>query len=57
MPGTVTAESTGSATLDGKSYEGFRVTTTDLEVDLYLDSNHRLMRLEVPAARVSVIRD
>ena len=57
MPGTVTAESTGSATLDGKSYEGLRVTTSDLEVDLYLDSAHRLMRLEVPAAKVSVIRD
>jgi hypothetical protein len=57
MPGTITAESTGSATLDGKPYEGFRVSTTDLEVDLYLDSNHRLMRLEVPAAKVSVIRD
>jgi hypothetical protein len=57
MPGTVTAEATGSATLDGKSYEGFRVTTSDLEVDLYLDSAHRLMRLEVPAAKVSVIRD
>ncbi|HMD38489.1 MAG TPA: hypothetical protein VKH15_04360 [Candidatus Acidoferrum sp.] len=57
MPGTVTAESTGSATLDGKSYEGFRVTTTDIEVDLYLDASHRLMRLEVPAAKVSVIRD
>jgi hypothetical protein len=57
MPGNVTAESTGSATIDGKSYEGFRVNTTDLEIDLYLDSTHRLMRLEVPAAKVSVIRD
>jgi hypothetical protein len=57
MPGTVAAEATGSATIDGKSYEGFRVTTSDLEVDLYLDSAHRLMRLEVPAAKVSVIRD
>jgi hypothetical protein len=57
MPGTVTTESTGSATVDGKSYEGFRVSTTDLEVDLFLDSTHRLMRLEVPAAKVSVIRD
>jgi hypothetical protein len=57
MPGTITAESTGSATLDGKSYEGFRVSTADLEVDLYLDANHRLMRLEVPAAKVSVVRD
>ncbi|MHB8607569.1 MAG: hypothetical protein ACYDCG_04605 [Candidatus Acidiferrales bacterium] len=57
MPGTITAESTGSATIDGKSYEGFRVNTTDLEINLYLDSNHRLMRLEVPSAKVSVVRD
>jgi hypothetical protein len=57
MPGSITAESTGSASLDGKSYEGFRVNTSDLEVDLYLDANHRLMRLEVPAAKVSVIRE
>lgn len=57
MPGTITAEATGSATLDGKSYEGFRVNTSDLEVDLYLDSSHRLMRLEVPSAKVSVVRD
>ena len=57
MPGTITAESTGSATLDGKSFEGFRVNTSDLEVDLYLDSAHRLMRLEVPSAKVSVIRN
>lgn len=57
MPGSITAESTGSASLEGKSYEGFRVNTSDLEVDLYLDSNHRLMRLEVPSAKVSVVRD
>ncbi len=57
MPGNVTAESTGSASIDGKSYEGFRVNTTDLEIVLYLDSTHRLMRLEVPAAKVSVVRD
>jgi hypothetical protein len=57
MPGTITAEATGSASVGGKNYEGFRVTTTDLEVDLFLDANHRMMRLEVPAAKVSVIRD
>jgi hypothetical protein len=57
MPGTITAEATGSATVGGKSYEGFRVTTADLEVDLFLDANHRMMRLEVPAAKVSVVRD
>jgi hypothetical protein len=55
-PGTISVEATGSTTLDGKSYEGLRVTTADLEVLLLLDSNHRLMRLEVPSAKVSVVR-
>ncbi len=56
-PGTITVESTGSASADGKSYEGLKVTTSDLEILILLDSNHRLMRLEVPAAKVSVIRE
>jgi hypothetical protein len=55
-PGTISVEATGSQTMDGKSYEGLRVTTADLEVILLLDSNHRLMRLEVPSAKVSVVR-
>ena len=56
-PGSISVESTGSTTANGKSYEGLRVSTSDLEVQLYLDANHRLMRLEVPAAKVSVIRE
>ena len=56
-PGTITVEATGSASADGKSYEGLKVTTFDLEILLLLDNNHRLMRLEVAAAKVSVIRD
>ena len=56
-PGSVSVEATGSVTANGKSYDGLRVTTSDLEVQLFLDSNHRLMRLEVPAAKVSVARD
>ena len=56
-PGSVTAESTGSTKVDGKSYEALKVATADLEILLLLDSNHRLMRLEVPAAKVSVIRE
>jgi hypothetical protein len=56
-PGTITVESTGSASADGKSYEGLKVTSSDLEILLLLDNNHRLMRLEVPAAKVSVIRE
>ncbi len=56
-PGSLTVESTGTVTAKGKSYDGLRVTTSDLEVLLFLDSSHRLMRLEVPAAKVSVARD
>jgi hypothetical protein len=56
-PGSLTAESTGTANAAGQSYDGLRVTTSDLEVLLYLDSTHRLMRLEVPTASVSVFRE
>jgi len=56
-PGTITAEATGSAASGGKTYEGLRVTTSDIEVLLLLDSNHRLMRLEVPSSKVSVVRE
>jgi hypothetical protein len=56
-PGSITVESAGSVSSGGKTYDGLRVTTTDLEVDLFLDSNHRLVRLEVPSAKVSVVRD
>jgi hypothetical protein len=56
-PGTVTAESVGSATSNGKTYEGLKISTTDLEILLLLDSNHRLMRLEVPSANVAVVRE
>jgi len=56
-PGVITVESVGTASLSGKSYEGLRVTTLDLEVLLYLDSSHRLMRLDAPSAKVSVVRE
>lgn len=56
-PGSITVESTGPVSANGKSFEGLRVNTSDLEVDLFLDSNHRLMRLEVPGAKVSVVRE
>ena len=56
-PGSITVQSTGAASADGKTYEGLKVTTSDLEILLLLDGNHRLMRLEVPDAKVSVIRE
>lgn len=56
-PGSITVESTGSQTVEGKSYEGLRVSTADLEVLVFLGANHRLMRLDVPSAKVSVLRE
>jgi hypothetical protein len=56
-PGTITVEATGATNVDGKSYEGLKVTTSDIEILLVLDANHRLMRLEVPSAKVSVVRE
>src|SRR6202000_84883 len=56
-PGSITVESAGSVTANGKSYDGLKVATADLEVMLYLDKNHRLDRIEVPSAQVSVLRD
>jgi hypothetical protein len=56
-PGTITLEATGSASSNGKNYEGLRVTTSDLEILLMLDTSHKLMRLEVPSAKVAVVRD
>jgi hypothetical protein len=56
-PGSITVQSAGSATAEGKTYESLKVSTSDLEILLLLDLNHRLMRLEVPDAKVSVIRE
>jgi len=56
-PGSIKVLSAGLASADGKTYESLKVTTPDLQILLLLDSNHRLMRLEVPDAKVSVIRD
>jgi hypothetical protein len=56
-PGTIRAEAIGTQRLNGKSYEGLRVSTADLEVMVYLDSARRLMRLEVPASKVSITRE
>ena len=57
LPGSITVDWAGAITADGKSYEGLKVVTSDLEVILYLDSNHRLMRLEVPASKAAIVRE
>jgi hypothetical protein len=55
-PGTITVESVGPKTVDGTELETLRVRTADLEIELYLDAKHRLMRLEVPSAKVVIVR-
>jgi len=50
-------ESTGETSVAGKNYQALRATTSDLEVLLYLDKDHRLERLEVPSARVLIVRE
>jgi hypothetical protein len=56
-PGTISVESAGTASAGGKSYESLKATTADLEIHLYLDSSHKLIRLEVPSAKVAVVRE
>ena len=56
-PGLVNVTATGPAKVDGKTYEGLKVSSSDLEILLLVDNNHRLIRLEVPDAKVSVIRE
>jgi len=54
-PGAISVEATGTASAAGKSYEGLKAATSDIEILLYLDSAHRLIRLEVPSAKVAVV--
>ncbi len=55
-PGMITVESQGRKSTEGGEFEALRVSTSDLEVDLYFDAKHHLMRLEVPAAKVAIVR-
>jgi hypothetical protein len=57
LPGTITVDWAGAVSVEGKTYEGLKVATSDLQVLLYLDPNHRLMRLEVPSSKAAVIRE
>jgi len=57
LPGTITVDWAGAVTAEGKTYEGLKVSTSDLEVILYLDPNHRLIRLEVPSSKAAVVRE
>jgi hypothetical protein len=56
-PGSISVESIGPQQVEKANYEGMRVSSTDLEILLYLDANHHLVRLEVPSSKVIIQRE
>jgi hypothetical protein len=57
IPGSISVESLGPQQVESAKYETLRVSSTDLEILLYLDASHRLMRMEVPASKVTILRE
>jgi hypothetical protein len=55
-PGMITVESEGAKSAAGGEFDALRVSTSDLVVDLFFDAKHHLARLEVPAAKVVIVR-
>ncbi len=55
-PGSIDVEAVGAKSVDGANLEVLRVHSTDLEIELYFDAKLHLVRLEVPAAKVTIIR-
>lgn len=56
-PGSISVESIGPQQLDTARYEALRVSSPDLEILLYLDAGHRLMRVEVPVSKATIQRE
>ncbi|MGA8220992.1 MAG: hypothetical protein WB780_05000 [Candidatus Acidiferrales bacterium] len=57
VPGTITVESLGKQEAGGAKLEELRVKTEDLEIDLFLDAQQRLVRIVSPAANAEILRD
>ena len=56
-PGSISVESIGPQQVENATYEALRVSSTDLEILLYLDANHRMVRLDVPSSKVTIERE
>jgi len=54
-PGSISVEFVGEKEA-GSQLQQLNVRSTDLEVEIYFDSKHHLMRLEVPDAKVVIVR-
>jgi hypothetical protein len=57
VPGSISVESLGPQQAGNGKYEAVRVSSPDLEIMIYLDANHRMMRLEVPSSNVTIERE
>jgi len=56
VPGSISVESLGQQQAGNGRYEALRVSSPDLEIMVYVDSSHRMMRLEVPSSNVTIER-
>jgi hypothetical protein len=57
VPGSITVESLGPQDAGNAKYEALRVSSPDLEIMVYVDPSHRMMRLEVPSSNVTIERE
>lgn len=57
VPGTIAVEALGEQESGTGHYEAMRVSTPDLEITVYLDASHRLVRLEVPSSNATIERE
>jgi hypothetical protein len=57
VPGSISVESLGQRQAGNSKYEAVRVSSPDLEIMIYLDVSHRMMRLEVPSSNVTIERE
>ena len=57
VPGTISVESLGPQQGGNGKYEAVRVASPDLEIMIYVDANHRMMRLEVASSNVTIDRE
>jgi len=57
VPGSISVESLGPQQAGNGKYEAVRVSSPDLEIMIYVDQNHRMMRLEVPSSNVTIERE
>lgn len=57
VPGSISVESLGPQEVGSAKYEAVRVSSPDLEIMVYLDASHHMMRLEVPSSNVTIERE